>query len=134
MRKIVDEQLAALESSEYDVAVNLHSSITAGIRCIQKTDPVRKLVMLGRNSETAYDAILQTMGTHIDAPVDEEYESPLDVCLAALLLVVVEIDPTMASFAAANVLRHPNTWWARAVAHSHLLNQEVTHDRVRQSA
>ncbi len=133
MHKTIDEQLSALESAEFNSSINAHSSISAGFDAIKRSDPVIKLTMLGRNSATALDAILQKMGEYLDRS-DDCYESPYDCPIAALLYVLVSIDPILASFASMGVLRTNSLWWARALANSYLLDKEIRYDKLCQSA
>lgn len=133
MQNTISEQLSALESAEYNSSINVHSSISAGFDAIKRSDPVIKLTMLCRNSPKALDAVLERMGKYLDQPEDS-YESPYDCSIAALLFVLLSIDPALASFASMGVLRTNRFWWARALANSYLLDKEIRYDKLRQPA
>lgn len=125
----MEKLFVTLLSVEYMSSLDLQGTLVSGIHSIGNSETVSKLIFLVRNSNSAYNILLQQLGLFIDSPIDERYDSPWDIPIAALLMVAIKADSIMAGFVAQNVLRHPNLWWAKIIARSFLLEREIAYDR-----
>jgi hypothetical protein len=126
--KIVDELLEQLYNSDDLVAATKSAtSLTIGINTINSFEFVSKLKFLGKNSASALDAILSLVGFILDVYGELDDFNDFDVKVAALLVIVIDIDPIVARFLSMNILRASGgrLWWAEAIARNFLLKQEL---------
>ena len=115
------EALAQIESSEFDVNVNVVSGMKSFLRAVNSESAVREARHLMLESGETREEVLGRIRDLAVAEIDLKYENPHDTPLAVLLWLTYYSAPEFANVAAHHAASAPNCWYANKLAHSIIL-------------
>ena len=100
-----------IESSDFDIQLNVISGFHQLLRAIEEESVVRRLVELVGNDGVC-DSVVRRIREMTQEPFDIEYQHPRDMALCVLLYVLQWECPDKAQIAAEYVRETPNLFWA----------------------
>ncbi len=110
------QALSEIESTEFDVKLNVVSSMGAFFRAAAKESVVIDLYQSMRESGDAGEEVLGRIYDLSQLAVDPRYENPKDTPLAILLWLTYFTEPAYGQIAANYVDRAPQCWYAKKLA------------------
>ena len=111
-----EQALSEIESLEFDVRLNVVSSLSLFLKVARQEPAVIELYHeLERNIEVSY-VVFRHLRDLSNSPVDSQYENPRDTALAVLLWLLELTYPKFAHIAAWLVTNSANCWYAKKVS------------------
>jgi len=108
--------LSEIASLEFDVGLNVVSSLRAFLRGAANEKSVRTLYSALVTSGEAREEVLGRISDLSRLEVDRRYENPHDTALAVLLWLTVMASPDFGTIAADLADRAPQCWYAKKLA------------------
>jgi hypothetical protein len=114
----IAEALTTIESTEFDVNLNVVSSTSAFFKAAAKQPAVIEINRYLQESGEAPEDILGRIYDLARLTVDHRYSNPKDTPLAVLLWLTSANKPEYAALAAQYVDLAANCWYAKKLAHN----------------
>jgi len=119
------QALKEIESPEFDVTLNVVSSLGAFFKAAAKEPAALTLYATMRTSGEAREDVLGRIHDLSQLEVDRRYENPNDTALAILLWATNFAAPELVQMAADLVDRAPQCWYAKKLARRILMPPPV---------
>ena len=116
------EAISTVESHEFAARVGVASDWATLIAAIESERAVCDICGDPSNARRVAERVLDI--TRVQ--VDPRYEHPLDMALAAYLIVLEKLDRDLAQLVAASMLRIPQLWWGSKLARRILLDARAS--------
>lgn len=109
-------QISYLESHKFSVRINTASDLVT-VADLIALDPIyTDLVLRCIDNLEHQSTILNRLKTISALPIDPRYESPWDIAITSLLLLIAQTTPQDLCIAIPLAQSAPNIWWGRALS------------------